>query len=159
MTELDLPAIVAAHRLWLDTGGAEGSRADLAGADLGGADLGGANLRYADLDRADLGGAVGLPEAPVIPDIHRTVLAAVEAPGHALDMATWHTCDTTHCRAGWVVTLAGDAGRRLENLVGTGVASALIYQASDPTMGRTPDWHASNAEAMADMRRLAGVAS
>lgn len=59
--------ILKDHKLWLETGGNEGTRAnlrnvdlgntDLRNADLRNADLRGANLRYADLRRAHLGNA------------------------------------------------------------------------------------------------------
>jgi uncharacterized protein YjbI with pentapeptide repeats len=129
------------------------SGANLIDANLSGADLRGADLIDANLSGADLRGA-DLIEAPVVPNIHQAVLAACEHDG-ALDMSTWHKCETTHCRAGWVVTLAGDAGKQLEARFGCGVAAALIYMASDPTLSRIPNWHASNADAMAGMRRLA----
>jgi hypothetical protein len=50
---------------------------------------------------------------PVIPNIHQTILASVTAPA-ALDMKSWHTCETTHCRGGWVVFKAGAKGKALE---------------------------------------------
>ncbi|MGB0405020.1 MAG: hypothetical protein ACPGDB_02385, partial [Fusobacterium sp.] len=36
-----------------------------------------------------------------IENIHQKVLEAVTTD-NALDMSDWHTCETTHCRAGWV---------------------------------------------------------
>lgn len=66
---------------------------------------------------------------PTIPDIHKRLYEAVSAP-RALNMSTWHTCETTHCRAGWVVTLAGDAGKALEEFHNTELAAMLIYRAS-----------------------------
>ena len=57
------------------------------------------------------------------------MLEVVSAEG-ALDMRTWHTCQTTHCRAGWAVTLAGKAGKELEDRLSTPVAAMLIYKAS-----------------------------
>ena len=132
--------------------------ADLRGAvlrdaDLSGAVLSGAVLRDAVLRDADLSGAV-LSGVPVIPDIHQTVHAAA-SQANALDMETWHSCETTHCRAGWVVTLAGDAGRAMEFCMGTPAAAALIYMASDPKLDRIPNFYATNADALADMKRLA----
>jgi uncharacterized protein YjbI with pentapeptide repeats len=134
--------------------------ADLRGADLRGAALRGAVLRGAVLIGADLRGSdlSGSDWLPKIENIHVAVLAAASNPG-ALDMNQWHTCDTTHCRAGWVVTLAGDGGRVLEGVYGTAAAAALIYQASDPTLERIPDFYCSNEDAMADMARLAGAAA
>ncbi len=69
-------------------------------------------------------------------------------------MDEWHTCKTTHCRAGWIVTLAGAAGKMLEAVVGTPNAAALIYQASDPTISKVPDFYCDNDSAMEDIKRL-----
>jgi hypothetical protein len=73
----------------------------------------------------------------------------------ALDMSDWHTCETTHCRAGWVVTLAGKEGLDLEKKLGPGAAATLIYLKSDPKLERIPSFNSSNETAMADMKRLA----
>jgi uncharacterized protein YjbI with pentapeptide repeats len=74
MSQAELDRVLEQHKLWLQTGGAQGARAylystnlshaDLSGADLSGAylsgasltgaDLTGANLTYADLLRANL---------------------------------------------------------------------------------------------------------
>jgi hypothetical protein len=72
-------------------------------------------------------------------------------------MVTWHTCKTTHCRAGWVTTLAGKAGKALEAAVSTHLAAFLIYRASDPSMVDAPNFYASNGDALADMKRLAEI--
>jgi uncharacterized protein YjbI with pentapeptide repeats len=135
-----------------DLRGADLSDADLRDADLRGADLSGAVLRDADLRDADLRGADWIPR---VTNIHQSVYAAASAPA-ALDMSTWHnTCGTAHCRAGWVVTLAGEGGRVLEGCYGTPAAAALIYQVSDPTLERIPNFYADNETALADMKRLA----
>ena len=135
--------------------GANLSGADLSSADLSGAYLSGAKLDGADLSLANLSGVIGLPDAPVIAGIDAAILAAIEAGGE-LDMCRWHTCETTHCRAGWAITLAGERGKELERLYGPSMAGALIYHASDPDRP-IPDWLASNEAAMADMRERAGV--
>ena len=71
-------------------------------------------------------------------------------------MAVWHNgCGTSHCRAGWVVVLAGDEGEALERNVGTSTAAALIYFASDSQMKAVPDFYCTNAEALEDMRQCA----
>ncbi|MFM9829703.1 MAG: pentapeptide repeat-containing protein [Sphingomonas sp.] len=133
--------------------------ANLADANLAGANLADANLAGADLARANLAG-VDLARAdwlPKIENIHQKVFAAASAEG-ALNMDGWHAngyCGTTHCRAGWVVVLAGEGGRVLEGVMGTGTAAALIYKASDPKFGKVPDWMASNEAALADMKGLA----
>jgi hypothetical protein len=130
------------------------SCADLIDANLRGADLSCANLSGADLSCANLRGA-DLCECPVkIDNIHQAVFAAASQEG-ALNMGDWHTCDTTHCRAGWVVHLAGEAGRALEWAMGTPAAAAMIYMASDPELERVPDFYCDNETALEDMRRLA----
>ena len=126
--------------------------ADLRDAVLRGADLSGAVLRGADLFGAILSGA------PVIADIHAKVYAAASKPG-ALDMGKWH-CGTSHCRAGWVVTLAGKDGADLEAKIGTPAAAMAIYMASDPERWKTerlPNFYCDNETALADMARMASV--
>ena len=43
-------------------------------------------------------------------------------------MDSWHACETTHCLAGWVVTIHKQ-GELLESIYGTGTAGALILNA------------------------------
>ena len=131
------------------------SGAYLAGADLSGAYLRGAYLSGAYLSDADLRGA-DLSDAPKIENIHQTVYAAACVPG-ALNMGSWH-CGTSHCRAGWVVTLAGEEGKALEDKIGTPAAAMSIYMASDPERWKTerlPNFYCDNDKALADMKRLA----
>jgi hypothetical protein len=92
-------------------------------------------------------------EIPSIPDIHKTVYAAVNNPG-ALNMRDWHTCETTHCRAGWVVHLAGDKGKALEEETSTLFAAAQIYKASGYAISPARFFDSDEA-AMEDMRKLA----
>jgi hypothetical protein len=73
-------------------------------------------------------------------------------------MSTWHTCQTTHCRAGWVVTLAGDEGKALERRFDTPLAAMMIYDASCPGYQINPcRFYDSNEDALEDMRKLAEV--
>lgn len=117
--------------------------------------LSGVDLRDAILRDAVLLRGADLRGVPKIPDIHRAILAAASQPG-ALDMSSWHApCGTTHCRAGWVVTLAGEAGAALEFGMGTPAAAALIYLVSDPKLEKVPDFYADNDSALSDMARLA----
>jgi len=151
-----------------DLGGANLRGADLGGADLGGANLGRANLRGAnlrganlreanlggaDLREADLRGAIGI-RAPRLPHIDALILQQLDQPGCQLAMQDWHTCETTHCRAGWAIHLAGEKGYALEDRVGPGVAGALIYAASRPDQP-IPDFCATDDHALADLRRCA----
>jgi hypothetical protein len=72
-------------------------------------------------------------------------------------MTEWHTCEKTHCRAGWVVTLAGEEGRKLESRFDTALAAMMIYDASTPEDFRINPcrFFDSNEAALADMKRLA----
>ncbi|MFD2207187.1 hypothetical protein [Kiloniella antarctica] len=75
-------------------------------------------------------------------------------------MTDWHTCETTHCRAGWVVTLAGKEGKKLEDKIGTPAAALAIYAASDPeyfTRDGIPDFYTDDETALADMKRLSDI--
>jgi hypothetical protein len=70
-------------------------------------------------------------------------------------MSTWHTCETTHCRAGWVVTLAGEAGKELEAFHNTELAAMLIYRESSSIKVEPWKFYVDNATALADMERCA----
>ena len=132
-----------------DLAGADLYGADLRGAYLAGADLANAYLRGADLRGADLSGAdLGRVDVPLIPDIDAQILARIEAGGK-LEMGDWHTCDTTHCRAGWAVVVAGEKGAALESRVGTNAAAALLYVKAGR---KIPDFYTSNDAAMASIR-------
>jgi hypothetical protein len=93
-------------------------------------------------------------KVPVIPNIHQAVYAAASAPG-ALEMRDWHTCEKTHCRAGWVVTKAGEAGKALEAQTSTAFAAMQILKASSPIRVFPPRFYEENDVALADMRRCA----
>ena len=125
--------------------GADLSGANLRWADLSGADLSEANLRDANLSWADLRGAIGLPDIQKFA-LDAAVAAACAAP-NSLEMGSWHTCETTHCRAGWAVVLHPQ-GRELEEKYGTSASGALIYNACS---GYVPDFYASNEDAMKDI--------
>ena len=95
------------------------------------------------------------PVVPVIADIHRVIYEAASAP-EALHMSDWHSCGTTHCRAGWAVHLAGEEGYALEHFHGTALAAQLIYDASGHPISPVRFFD-SNEDALADMKRLAGA--
>ena len=99
----------------------------------------------------------GAPAIPKIESIHSRILEAASQP-EALDMGSWHTCGTTHCRAGWAVHLAGEPGYALERFHGTALAAQLIYRESSPEMPVSPPrFCETNEEALADMKRLADL--
>jgi hypothetical protein len=181
---LSLNEVIENHKKWLNNaeGGecanlrdadlrdADLSGADLRGADLRGADLSNSNLRDADLRDADLRGADlinadlsgadlrGPPSCLKIENIHQKIYQAASKEG-ALDMRARHkdgnACGTTHCRAGWVVHLAGDAGQVLEYAYGTQAAAAIIYMLSDPKLEKMPNFYCDDKTALEDMKRLA----
>ena len=70
-------------------------------------------------------------------------------------MDVWHTCDTTHCRAGWITTLAGPAGKALEEATSTEFAAMQIYKASSPIRVSPVRFYETNEVAMADILRCA----
>jgi uncharacterized protein YjbI with pentapeptide repeats len=154
-----------------DLRGADLSDAVLRGADLGGADLRDADLGGADLSGADLSGAdlsEILEEVPLIPNIDAAILAAIEANKakgtNGLDMGSWHGdqskanegewCQTTHCRAGYAICLAGAKGFELEKKFGPANAGMFLYLKSTPNEP-IPNWSAIERVAMADMKERA----
>jgi hypothetical protein len=97
---------------------------------------------------------------PIIQDIHQRVLEAIENKPEAFDMGGWHnteaSCGTTHCRAGWVVHLAGEAGYKLEAKTNTAFAAMQIYHASNPAIPVSPvRFYEDNKIALADIKRCA----
>ena len=154
--------------------------ANLMGADLMGANLAGAYLAGADLMGAqNVGETNGSevkqsepadraerqrlraqryreqhPEVPVVEALDAKLLSILESGKGKLKMSTWHTCRTTHCRAGWAITLAGDAGKVLEEKYGPLRAGTLIYRAST---GHVPHFFATDERALEDIREQAAL--
>jgi uncharacterized protein YjbI with pentapeptide repeats len=128
--------------------GANLSGANLSGANLRGADLRGADLRGADLRGADLRGAYSLPQILVVDGFVQQVAERVQQTGCSIDMATWHTCNTVHCLAGWITTIHPQ-GKLLESIYECGTAAALILNASGLSI---PDFYDTNDGA--DQRAL-----
>jgi hypothetical protein len=91
---------------------------------------------------------------PVIENIHQKVLEAVSGP-RALEMDSWHTCDTTHCRGGWVVHLAGAEGYALAKKTDTLFAALQIYNKSSEIKVSPTRFFETNEVAMADIKRCA----
>ncbi len=72
-------------------------------------------------------------------------------------MTDWHTCGTTHCRAGWAVHLAGEAGYALERFHNTALAAQLIYKESGSPINPCRFYDGDEA-ALEDMRKRAEAA-
>jgi hypothetical protein len=92
---------------------------------------------------------------PVIENIHQKVYEAASHKPDALNMSDWHTCDTTHCRAGWVVFLAGDAGKKLEQKTSTLFAALQIYDVSSKIDVSPVRFFEDNKTALDDMKKCA----
>lgn len=145
------------------------------GADLRGADFTNAQLKRgchfsaARLEGAVLTGLKGVARAsgrpailtiPSVPHINRQILDIVDKDPEALAMGSYHGCEssdpsacaTTHCVAGWAVTLAGAAGKRLETRVGPNAAGALIFNASG---SEVPEFYGLAHDAIDALRRRA----
>jgi hypothetical protein len=95
------------------------------------------------------------PDIPIIENIHQKILAAIQDNGNSLNMSEWHTCNTTHCRGGWAVFLAGEKGKELENNTSTLFAAMQIYKASSPIRVYSPRFFETDEIAMKDIIRCA----
>ena len=92
---------------------------------------------------------------PKIENIHQKVYEAATARPESLNMSDWHTCETTHCRAGWVVHLAGEAGKKLEAHTTTLFAALQIYNVSSSIEVSPVRFFEDNATALTDMKNCA----
>ena len=176
---LDFANLARVNLYGANLDGADLAGANLAGADLADANLADAYLAGANLDGArnydatkhveptapyvrDAGGGrVGAmmryrerhPNVPVVEKLDAKILDAITSGGGSLNMLDWHSCETTHCRAGWAIHLAGKAGYELEDRLGSPeYAGRAIYRAST---GRVPHFYASNERALEDIKRCA----
>ena len=101
---------------------------DLRDVDLSHVDLRGANLSRADLSGAKVSAEL-IPTAEQAAPLLAEVAAAALVCDDALDMSTWHTCETTHCIAGWAIQLAGKRGAALEKEYGSQSAGLALLGA------------------------------
>ena len=104
---LELAAILDQHKIWAESGGESGAKADLCGADLSNADLTGANLQGAFLQKAKLRGAdlsmANLRGASLVQaDLRDTNLLGTELRGANLMGASLYGADGL-----WVGRLGG----------------------------------------------------
>lgn len=80
-------------------------------------------------------------------------------------MSQWHGddrvnakgeyCGTVHCRAGWVIVIAGKDGIELENKTSTLFAAMQIYKASSTIRVSPTRFYGSNQKALEDIKRCA----
>jgi hypothetical protein len=91
---------------------------------------------------------------PIVKDLNIKVLEAVSREG-ALDMEEWHTCNTTHCWAGWIVNLAGKEGYALEEGTSTEFAAKHIFKQSTGKNIDTDNFYTDNETAMEKIKEFA----
>jgi hypothetical protein len=92
---------------------------------------------------------------PVIESIHQKVYQAATNTNESLNMDDWHTCDTTHCRAGWVTFLAGEKGKKLEDQTSTLFTAMQIYKKSSAINVSPVRFFEASKQAIEDMKRCA----
>ena len=90
---------------------------------------------------------------PIVLDIHKRIYEAASQPG-CLNMGNWHSCETTHCRAGWAIHLAGEVGYALEKRTDPVFAAMRIYEASGFEINPCRFFDDDDA-ALEDMKQLA----
>ena len=74
-------------------------------------------------------------------------------------MSGWHICDTTHCRAGWVVHLAGKKGYELEKETTCEFAAKMIYKKSSDIKVSLDKFFISKKESIKDIIKCAELES
>jgi uncharacterized protein YjbI with pentapeptide repeats len=104
---IELAQILDEHRIWVESGGDAGVKADLTGANLAGADLTGVNFQDAILTKANLAGAdlsmANLRGANLVhADLRNTILLGTELRGASLMGATLYGAEGL-----WVGRLGG----------------------------------------------------
>jgi len=157
-TPEQLQEVLTLHRAWLN-GAARGRRADLQGAvlrdavlreaDLGRADLRGANLGRANLSGADLRDAFGLSIAADAPARLLAVAHAALASPDALEMGSWHKCDTTHCICGWAEHLGGPLAELIIRTQGNDAGGLMLLG-----VGAHAHFYKTNEEARAFLQSV-----
>jgi hypothetical protein len=131
MTQEELNAVLAAHKLWMDNDGANGVYADLRRADLHGANLSGADLRCADLRSANLSDTDLIDAALGCADLRDADLHGADLRGADLRSAKLSDADLSGASL-------GGADLRGADLSGaTGLLLAADYMCAH--FERTPD--------------------
>jgi tRNA A37 threonylcarbamoyladenosine biosynthesis protein TsaE len=96
---------------------------------------------------------------PFVENIHQRVYEAIIENPKSFNMGSWHgqnSCGTTHCRAGWVIELAGEQGYALQKQTSPTFAALQIYKASCPELPVSPyRFHESNELALANIKEYA----
>ncbi len=103
------------------------------------------------------------PNVPYkVAGIDKAILELIEKSPNKFDMGSWHGsdcnndnwCNTTHCRAGYAICLAGEEGFKLEKKYGAELAGRMIYAVSRPNK-ELPNFFANTQESMEDIKKCA----
>ena len=94
----------------------------LENANLAGANLGGAYLEYTNLENANLAGAD--LDYQIQDGLLQQIAKIILENPKSLEMGSWHTCETTHCLAGWACHL-NPVAKKLEKTHGAAIAGLL----------------------------------
>jgi hypothetical protein len=65
----------------------------------------------------------------IVSDTQQRLIAVAKdalASKDTLQMDLWHTCNTTHCIAGWAIHHAGEIGYCMENEIGAPIAGLIL---------------------------------
>ena len=95
---------------------------------------------------------------PKIENLNQKVSDATNED-ESLKMSDWHTCNTTHCWAGWIVHLAGEAGYELARKTSDEFAGMMIYKESNGESISPVNFYLGNKEAKAKIDELANIKS
>lgn len=93
-------------------------------------------------------------KVPTVMDIDAMILPYCEIK-NGLEMKDVHTCETTHCRAGWYCFTNG---QELEKQVGWWMAGVLLFRASYPDKPIPDFFNYNNDAVLADIRANASEA-
>ena len=80
--------------------------------------------------------------------INAKVKSILEITGNKLVMDSYHTCGTTHCRAGWEIMIHPQ-GQELEKHFSSWMAATIIHRKSE---GDFVDYFATEKEVMKELR-------
>lgn len=87
---------------------------------------------------------------PVIPDLDVRIAKIVVDNPSSLDMGKWHTCQTTHCIAGWAIHLLGDPElESLEFLCSPGLLAMALFDAAGIWV---PDFYTTDRRGLSELR-------
>jgi hypothetical protein len=91
-------------------------------------------------------------DIPKIDNINTYVLSLISQKGCKLEMGLWHTCDTSHCIAGWI----GTQYPELEKKYGTETFGYMVYINSSSLP--IPNFHEMDDEkALNNLKELASL--